>query len=473
MKKLLFFLVVFYGTQSFSQINITKDPAFGNNGIFTADFSNSQTILNTNVIVLPDNSILYLINSTEKNYILKLTPNGALDSSFANNGKLEFQQNNFMNAMLQGDKIIVCFGPKPSGDDPYEGSKIIRYDHNGILDITFGQNGVLNEVTESINPQALSVLVLADQSLIITNSDSTNAKKFTADGKLDTTFGTNGEISYSYHFPMGQASNGKIATCDINSLSSSVYSFYDLNSLETNTVLNLNQHSCHHHNGALLQNKTNLSTRMTSSGMVYSVFEYKNYPLPDFSRLIVMKGDHLDSNFNGNGFATSEDYEQFLDMGFSQNQFIILNQKANQKALNAFSTTGNALKINNNRDFNLLSGHEIEVKDNFILVNSILPDQNQNLTRVKIEKYLVKTEKLSTSNTSLKKIEVENPVRDFLNIRNAENAESFELFSIEGKKVLESKNDKRINTTNLPKGNYILKINMKNGEHISKKLIKN
>ncbi|WP_169743933.1 T9SS type A sorting domain-containing protein [Kaistella jeonii] len=474
MKKFTFFLITLFGIQVFSQINITKDNSFGNNGVFTADFNSAQTVLNSNLLVLPDNSILYIINSTGKNYILKLTAKGALDQNFANNGKLEFEENNFMNAVLQGNKIIIYLGPKPADfNNTYEDSKILRFNQNGTLDSTFGNNGILNEVTESANAQSLSVLVLADQSLVVSNSNSTYSKKYTINGQLETGFGNNGEIIYDYHFPLGQSSNGKIATCDISSLSSSVYSFFDINSLTTNKVLDLNNAGCHHYNGLALQNKTNISTRMTNNGIVYSVFEYKNYPLPDFSRLIVLKDEYLDSNFNGNGFVTSEDYEQFLDIGFSENQFFILNQKVNQKALNAYSSTGNPLKINNSRDFSLLSGDEIEMKDNFILVNSIIPDQNQNLIRVKIEKFLIVTEKLSTSNTSLKKIEVENPVKNFLNIKNAEDAENFELYSTEGRKISESKNYKSVNTANLPKGNYILKISMKNGDNFSKKLIKN
>lgn len=472
MKKLIFFLIALFGIQVFSQINITKDTSFGSNGVFTADFNNVQNILSSNVLVLPDNSIIYIINSAEKNYILKLTSKGALDPNFANNGKLEFEENNFMNAVLQGNKIIIYLGPKPADfNNTYEGSKILRFNQNGTLDTTFGNNGILNEVTESANAQSLSVLVLADQSLVVSNSNSTYSKKYTINGQLETGFGNNGEIIYDYHFPIGQSLNGKIVTCDVSSLSSSVYSFYDLNSLTTNSVLNLNNTVCHHYNGLALQNKTNISTRMTKNGIVYSVFEYKNYPLPDFSRLIVMRNEKLDSNFNGNGFVTSSEYEQFLDCGFGANIFFTLNQKANEKALNAYSSTGNALEINNSRDFSLLSGHEIELKDNFILVNSILPDQN--LTRMKIEKFLILTEKLSTSNTSLKKIEIENPIKDFLNIKNAENAETFEIYNVEGRKILASENYKTMNTSNLPQGNYILKISMRNGEIFSKKLIKN
>lgn len=474
MKKYYFFLITFYSIQIYSQITIKNDSSFGNNGVFTADLISNQIILNSHMIVLPDNSILNIINGEENNYILKLKPNGTLDPAFANNGRLDFQENNFMNAVLQGDKIIIYFGPKPLGfDNPYQDSKIIRITQNGVLDTTFGQNGILNEVTESIHPQSLSVLVLADESLVVNNSNSTFPKKYTINGQLETGFGDNGEINYNYHFPIGKSISGKITTCDINSLSSSVYSFFDLYSLTTNTVLNLTEAPCHQYNGNILQNKTNLSTRMTSNGTVYSVFEYKNYPLPDFSRLVVINNEKLDTDFNGNGFITSQDDERFLDSGFTENTFLVLNQKQSQKSINGYSSTGNALTINDKRDFNLLSGHEIEIKNNYVLVNSIIQDANQNMSSVKIEKFMISSEKLSTVNTTVINIKVENPVKDFLNIKNAENAHNFEIFNVEGRKVGGDKNYQNIRTSNLPKGNYILKITLKNGEIFSNKIIKN
>ena len=186
-----------------------------------------------------------------------------------------------------------------------------------------------------------------------------------------------------------------------------------------------------------------------------------------------MKNEQLDSQFNGAGFATSEDGENFLDAGFSNNLFIVLNEKGNQKALNAYSTAGVSLNINNVRDFSLNSGHEIEVKDNYILIKSMLQDENQNVVNVKIEKFLISDGRLATSNNPLKQIKVENPVKDFLNIINAENGVQFDLYDMNGRMILTSTSPKNMNTSNLSKGIYILKINLKNGEVFSQKLIKN
>ena len=76
---------------------------------------------------------------------------------------------------------------------------------------------------------------------------------------------------------------------------------------------------------------------------------------------------------------------------------------------NAYSSKGIPLNINNFRDYELSSGDEIEMKDNYILVSSIINDDNQNLVTVKTEKLLITNELLSTIDHQEKNIEIENP----------------------------------------------------------------
>lgn len=474
MKKLYFFLVALCGFQAFSQITIVKDYTFGSNGNFTTPSDSSQTILHSNTIILADQSILQVVNASDHAYLLKLKANGTIDGSFAKDGKLDLGVSNFVNAVLQNDKIIVYFGPKTEELSNYTDSKIVRYNSNGLLDISFGKNGVLSEVTENVDYQPLNVLVLADQSLLVTNSTETYPKKYTRNGQLDIAAGTNGVIPYHYHFPVGQFSTGKIATCNMNSLSSSLYSFYDLNSLADHKVVDLNNYTCHQKNGFTVQNKTNISTRTSADGLVYSIFNYSNNPLSNFSRLIVLRSEKLDSQFNGAGFVTSEDDENFLDVGFLNKIFIVLNEKGNQKALNAYSTNGSRLLINNRRDFNLFSGQEIELKDNYILVKSILSDISQNNKQLKIEKFFISDQRFMTGNNFLQSvIQIENPVKDSLLIKNGENADLFEIYDMNGRNILKSKNAENINTSSLLRGNYLLKITYKNGQTSSQKLFKN
>lgn len=177
-------------------------------------------------MLLADDSILQIVSITHTSYILKLKPDETLDSAFGKNGKLQLACNNFLNLVLQGCKIIVYFGPKNLDFSNYINSKIVRYHPNGILNLIFGNNGVLNEVTESTNPPALSVLLLADQSFTETKAAEINHKKYKINGQLDTAFGESGVINYNYNYPLGQFLNRKIVTCDVSFLSSSVFSFF-------------------------------------------------------------------------------------------------------------------------------------------------------------------------------------------------------------------------------------------------------
>jgi hypothetical protein len=141
--------------------------------------------------------------------------------------------------------------------------------------------------------------------------------------------------------------------------------------------------------------------------------------------------------------------------------------------LNAYSTSGAALTINSTRNFNLSSGNEIELKDNYILVKSIVSDENQNDVQVKIEKFVISDQNRLTNNNLIEPIiKVENPMREYLNIKNAENAVLFEIYDMNGRPVLISKTSENISTSKLLKGNYFLKITFKNGQTSSQKLLK-
>jgi hypothetical protein len=50
---------------------MTKDPSFANEGGFITSFNTNQIVLNSHLIVLKDQSILYLINTSDNDYIFK------------------------------------------------------------------------------------------------------------------------------------------------------------------------------------------------------------------------------------------------------------------------------------------------------------------------------------------------------------------------------------------------------------------
>ena len=79
---------------------------------------------------------------------------------------------------------------------------------------------------------------------------------------------------------------------------------------------------------------------------------------------------------------------------------------------------------------------------------------------------------LNTQDTSVKSIvTIENPVKNQLNIQSKETITLLQLFSLDGK-LIKTSNFKNMLVADLEKGVYILKIALKNGDSISKKIIK-
>lgn len=79
---------------------------------------------------------------------------------------------------------------------------------------------------------------------------------------------------------------------------------------------------------------------------------------------------------------------------------------------------------------------------------------------------------LNTKDTSVKSIvTIENPVKNQLNIQSKETITLLQLFSLDGK-LIRSSNSQNMNVANLEKGVYLLKLVLKNGDSVSKKIIK-
>ena len=465
MKKIYFFCTFLWCGLIFPQISVQKDSGFGNQGSFSTSFPTENGLdFKSNLIVLADFSLLQTVCFSEGSYLIKLKPDGNPDLNFAENGVLNLESNNYINAVLQGEKIIVYSGPKFPDFADYADSKIVRYNNNGTLDTSFGSNGVLDIVTESTHCQSLSVLVLNDKSFIVDSGSSYGLKKFTENGQPILNFGNSGELNYAYHFPLGIFPNGKIVTYDLNSTSSE-FSFFDLNNPTNSKLLDFKMESCGQNSGSSSQFYVN-SARISNDGTIFSTiqFPYTNN-LAERSRLVVSNYEVINQNFNGEGYLNAPSEELFLDAGFSANSFIVLTEKKDAKKLYAVSKAGKYLSINNIDSFSLQSGNEIETSGSSVFVSSVFATDGK--INLKIEKLNVKN---SNEAVSQKKVAVNNPFSDEINIKSDDFAQA-EIFEISGKRLISSQLQ-NINTAYLPKGNYLLKVSLKNGSSVCKKIMK-
>ncbi|WP_374445444.1 T9SS type A sorting domain-containing protein [Epilithonimonas sp.] len=92
---------------------------------------------------------------------------------------------------------------------------------------------------------------------------------------------------------------------------------------------------------------------------------------------------------------------------------------------------------------------------------------NYDMWLVKLNPDNLSTNEITAKNMVL----VENPVKNTLNIHFKENILALQLFSTDGK-LIRTSNNKNMQVSDLPKGNYLLTIKLENGKTVSEKIIK-
>ncbi|TKK65384.1 T9SS type A sorting domain-containing protein [Ilyomonas limi] len=188
----------------------TLDSSFGENGSITTDFDSSDEEAYS--LVFQEDKIIvvgynYNANAGDFNFALvRYTKDGKLDSAFGVNGKVttDFSYGDFANSVaLQGDKIIVAGYTYNSSADASEFT-VARYNTDGALDSTFGQNGKVTADFINISRAIRNSVVLQGDKIIVAgytfnpktydNNNDFALIRYTADGTPDSSFGENGRV---------------------------------------------------------------------------------------------------------------------------------------------------------------------------------------------------------------------------------------------------------------------------------------
>ena len=136
--------------------------------------------------------------------MVRYEPNGNIDSTFGMNGfvKTSIQDWNDPKAgMIQPDGMILLSGY--AGTDSTADFAIVRYQKDGSLDSIFGNNGIVQTDFPGINrtDYALSLLLDPDDKLVVGGYSNINfdilvseiaIARYNPDGSLDNSFGENG-----------------------------------------------------------------------------------------------------------------------------------------------------------------------------------------------------------------------------------------------------------------------------------------
>jgi len=179
--------------------NGVLDNTFGTNGIITYTATNGS---GNAVAIQSDGKIVVAGSISNGNnqdvLLLRYNSDGTFDNTFGINGIVFY--NGAMNGddggnavAIQSDGKIVVVGQSSGG------VSLLRYTSEGILDTTFGVNGVVTYGVANGVCAGDAVAILSDEKIIVMCSSSFDLLflKFNSDGTLDASFGNNGTLIYS------------------------------------------------------------------------------------------------------------------------------------------------------------------------------------------------------------------------------------------------------------------------------------
>jgi uncharacterized delta-60 repeat protein len=178
------------------------DQTFGTNGSVQTTFGDSAA--EGNDLVLQTDGKIIVVGftgagsySSLNNYALvRFNPDGSLDQTFGNGGKIKSASGVATSAALQVDGKLVVGGTYDTGS--VHRFMLARYDSNGALDGTFGASGVVTTAIGNGDAFSFGVGLLSDGRIVQAGySETTQDHDFTLacydpNGTLDPAFGNGG-----------------------------------------------------------------------------------------------------------------------------------------------------------------------------------------------------------------------------------------------------------------------------------------
>jgi uncharacterized delta-60 repeat protein len=174
------------------------DPTFGSHGVSKVVVASGGSAFAATL--QPDGKIVLVGNANGNRdfLVIRLTANGALDSTFSGDGMTTTSFGGSGSAALgvaiaPGGKIVAA------GVNTNK-LAIVRYTAAGALDTTFGGTGIVQSTFGGSDAQAHGVVVQPDGKIVVSgttgsSSGSLIVARYTTTGTLDATFGSGGRVS--------------------------------------------------------------------------------------------------------------------------------------------------------------------------------------------------------------------------------------------------------------------------------------
>ncbi|MBL9133011.1 MAG: hypothetical protein JNG86_17510, partial [Verrucomicrobiaceae bacterium] len=135
-------------------------------------------------------------------FVARLTPGGALDSSFGSGGAVTTDvagaNDTVLTMKLQADgKMVVAGFASTAGNNNFA---LVRYNPNGTLDTSFNGTGIVStDINGGGDDQAFGLMIQGDGKLVAAghaNSNMVCVVRYTTGGVLDTTFSIDGKHAF-------------------------------------------------------------------------------------------------------------------------------------------------------------------------------------------------------------------------------------------------------------------------------------
>jgi uncharacterized delta-60 repeat protein len=189
------------------------DASFGTNAFFPgrivlphlASFGDQGS----GVVIQPDGKIVIADNGADASAAVRLNANGTLDTNFNGSGTSTVSLGAYFSSEAVGvhgvtlqanGKIILCGTAGNTNTD----FALVRFLSNGVLDATFGSNGIVNtdfggqEDGRAVVMQPDGKIILAGTTSTGINSNNFAIARYNTNGVLDATFGAGGKVTVDF-----------------------------------------------------------------------------------------------------------------------------------------------------------------------------------------------------------------------------------------------------------------------------------